>query len=217
MTAVHESLAHRIRPAAGEPEGALVLIHGRGADEHDLFPLIDLLDPEARLVGVTPRAPLRLPPGGAHWYVVGEIGRPDPETFRAAYAQASDWLDAMSELTGVPPERTILGGFSQGSVMSWALGLGRGRPSPAGIIGLSGFIPTVDSFELDLGGREGFRAAIGHGTYDPVIDVMWGRQARDLLLEAGAAVLYRESPMGHAIDPGFLTELAAGWVREAVA
>ena len=67
--------------ARAEPEGALVLLHGRGTDEHDLFPLIDLLDPEARLVGVTPRGPLSLPPGGAHWYVVREVGYPDPDTF----------------------------------------------------------------------------------------------------------------------------------------
>ena len=52
-------LVHRIRPAAGEPEGALVLLHGRGADEHDLLPLLEALDPERRLVGVTPRGPLR--------------------------------------------------------------------------------------------------------------------------------------------------------------
>ena len=49
------------RPAAGEAKGALVLLHGRGADEHDLFPLLDALDPERRLQGYTPRAPLSLP------------------------------------------------------------------------------------------------------------------------------------------------------------
>ena len=58
------ALEHLVRPAAGRAEGALVLFHGRGADEHDLFPLLDMLDPERRLVGVTPRGPLSLPPGG---------------------------------------------------------------------------------------------------------------------------------------------------------
>ena len=73
------------RPARGEPEGLLVLLHGRGADEHDLFPLLDVLDPERRLLGVTPRAPLSLPPGGAHWYAfyrVGEPGADAPSTRR---------------------------------------------------------------------------------------------------------------------------------------
>ena len=71
-------LAHQIRPAAGEPRGALVLLHGRGADEHDLLPFLDLLDPQRRLVGVTPGGPLFLPPGGRHWYVVPRVGYPDP-------------------------------------------------------------------------------------------------------------------------------------------
>ena len=69
------------RAPAAEPEGALVLLHGRGADEHDLFPLLDALDPERRLLGVTPRGPLSLPPGGAHWYRLGGIPTPDPDTF----------------------------------------------------------------------------------------------------------------------------------------
>jgi phospholipase/carboxylesterase len=64
----------RERPAAGEALGALVLLHGRGADEHDLFPLLDALDPERRLDGYTLRAPLSLPPGGAHWYIVPRVG-----------------------------------------------------------------------------------------------------------------------------------------------
>jgi phospholipase/carboxylesterase len=112
-------------------------------------------------------------------------------------------------------ERTVIGGFSQGSVMSYALGLGRGRPSPAGIVALSGFLPTVEGFELDLD-RPGLRVAIGHGTQDPVIGVEWGRQARERLEAAGLAITYRETPMGHSIDPRFLAELQ-GWVADALA
>jgi len=158
-------LSYRIRPVA-DPEGALVLFHGRGADENDLFPLLDLLDPERRLVGATPRGPLSLPPGGAHWYVVREIGFPDKETFDASYELASAWLAAFAAETGVSPEQTVLGGFSQGAVMTYALGLGRGRPRPAGLIALSGFIPTAEGFELDLSTPLP-PVAIGHGTYDP--------------------------------------------------
>ena len=66
----------RERPATGEAQGALVLFHGRGADEDDLFPLLDVLDPPRRFDGYTPRGPLSLPPGGAHWYVVPEVGFP---------------------------------------------------------------------------------------------------------------------------------------------
>ena len=201
-------LRHRERPAAGEPDGALVLFHGRGADEHDLHPLLDELDPDRRLLGLTPRGPLALPPGGAHWYVIRELGYPDPRTFSASYAAATDWLDGL----GLDWERTILGGFSQGSVMAYALSLTRGRPRPAGVIALSGFVPTVEGYELDLAAPLP-RFAIGHGTYDPVIGVEWCRRAKQLLEETGADVIYRESPMPHTIDPRFLAELRT-WVAE---
>ena len=207
------SLKHLVRPAAGEPEGAVVLFHGRGTSEHDLYPLLDALDPERRLLGATPRGPLVLPPGGAHWYVVREIGFPDRETFMASYDLAAAWLDGLAEETGIPPTSMIIGGFSQGAVMSWALGLGRGRPRPAGIIALSGFIPTVDGFELDLSAPP--PVAIGHGTYDPVISVEFGRQAKTILEEAGADVLYRESPMPHSVDPSFIAELQP-WVSDVL-
>src|SRR5439155_21746988 len=100
------SLTFRSRPAAGEPEGALVLFHGRGADENDLFPLLDLLDPERKLAGFTPRGPLSFPPGGAHWYAVHRIGHPDPTTFAFGYNEAAAWLDGL----GFPAERTVIGG-----------------------------------------------------------------------------------------------------------
>src|SRR4051812_9879948 len=211
-----DSLEYRLRPAAGDPEGALVLFHGRATDENDLFPLLDELDPERRLVGATPRGPLTLPPGGWHWYAVRQIGYPDPGTFLATYPQASSWLDGGLAEHGVPPERAVLGGFSQGSVMSYALGLGSGRPAPAGILALSGFMPTVEGFELDLGKARGLPVAIGHGSYDPVIGVEWGHDARDRLTAAGADVTYRESPMPHAVDPEFVRELR-GWVPDALA
>jgi phospholipase/carboxylesterase len=190
------------RPAAGEPAGALVLVHGRGADEHDLFPLLDVLDPERRLHGYCPRGPLSLPPGGAHWYVVPRVGYPDPATFAASYREASEWLDAL------PHERIVLGGFSQGAVMSYALGLGAGRPRPAALLAFSGFIPQVEGWELDES-RPFPPIAIGHGTYDPVIPVEFGQAARDRLEAAGADVRYREYPLPHAIDPGFLRETSA--------
>ena len=192
-----------------------MLFHGRGADERDLFPLLDLLDPERRLLGVAPRGPLHLPPGGAHWYAVKEIGYPDPETFTETFALASAWLDDLAAEAGIPAERTVLGGFSQGAVMTYALGLGAGRPRPAGLIALSGFMPTVPGFELDVESPLP-RIAVGHGALDPVISVEWGRDARSRLKEAGADVTYGESPhLAHSIDPAFFGELPA-WVADTL-
>lgn len=210
-----DGLTHLTRPAAGKPEGLLVLFHGRGADERDLYPLLDLLDPKRRLLGVTPRGPLSLPPGGAHWYAVREIGYPDPATFIETFARASSWLDDVASSAGLGWERTVLGGFSQGAVMSYALGLGAGRPRPAGIVGLSGFMPNIPGFELDLSSPLP-RAALAHGALDPVISVDWSRQAHERLRTAGADVVYAESPrMGHSIDPDVLGWLP-GWIADTV-
>ena len=210
-----DSLTHLTREPAGAAEGLLVLLHGRGADERDLFPLLDLLDPARKLLGVTARAPLALPPGGAHWYAVHEIGFPDPETFTETYARASAWLDDLVAGADLTFDRTIVGGFSQGAVMTYALALGLGRRRPAGMIALSGFVPSVLGFELDLA-LPLPRAAIGHGTLDPVISVEWSRRARVLLREAGADVLYEEAPrMAHSIDPVFLRRLP-DWMRSTL-
>jgi phospholipase/carboxylesterase len=198
----------RERPAAGDAAGALVLFHGRGADENDLFLLLDVLDPERRFDGFTPRGPLSLPPGGAHWYVVPRVGYPDPATFAASYGEASEWLDAL------PYERIVLGGFSQGCVMSLALGLGSDRPLPAAIAGFSGFIPEVEGWEL-TSERVLPPVALGHGTLDPVIPVDFGRRARDTLLAAGADLLYREYPLPHTLDPAFLAEVR-DWLAQKV-
>jgi phospholipase/carboxylesterase len=184
-----------------------VLFHGRGADEHDLFPLLDALDPERRLVGATPRGPLSLPPGGAHWYVLGGIGTPESTTFGASFAAASEWLDGFLAEHRIGFDRLVLGGFSQGGVMAYSLGLGSGRPRPAALVVFSSFIPRVEGFELDLSPPLP-PVAIGHGTLDNVIEVEWGRRARDVLERAGADVLYRETPMGHQIDPEFVREVA---------
>lgn len=207
-----DDLTYRVREAEGEPDGVFVLMHGRGADENDLFPLFDMLDPDRRLVGVCPRGPLLLPPGGAHWYVVRQVGFPDPDTFFPTYDRLTGWFDAFLAERGIAHERTVIGGFSQGAVMSYALSLGPDRPRPAGTMGLSGFIPSVDGFEMQLSDLGGYPVAIGHGLYDPVITVDFGRDARNKLDAAGADVTYRESPMPHTIDPDYIDELR-GWLK----
>ena len=213
MTAT-DKLAFRLREPAGEPEGALVLIHGRGADENDLWPLFDMLDPDRRLLGISPRGPLSMPPGGAHWYVVRRVGFPDPATFFPTFEALSAWLDALLEERGIPIDHTVIGGFSQGAVMSFALGLGPERPRPAAILALSGFMPTVEGFELDLDKLFGFRVAIGHGTFDPVIEVGFSREAQQRLEDAGADVTFKESPMDHTIDPAYMDHLRV-WLKAA--
>ena len=189
------------RPADGEPAGTLVLLHGRGADERDLYPLLDLFDPERRLRGLTPGGPFALPPGGRHWYRLAGIPTPDPDTFWPSFKQLADLVDGLQK-------PLVLGGFSQGAVMSYALALGRSRElRPAALMPLSGFIPSVDGLELDLTGLEGFPVAIAHGTLDEVIPVDYSRAARDALTAAGANVAYHEARLGHTIDPAIVPAL----------
>jgi phospholipase/carboxylesterase len=201
------------RPSDGEPEGLLVLHHGRGADENDLVPLGDVLDPEHRLHVVTPRGPLRLPGWpGYHWYVVPRVGFPDRETFQAAYRALAAFHDTLAERTGVGVERTVLGGFSMGSVMSYSLGLGADRPAPAGILAFSGFVPVVDGWEPDLDAKHGVRVFIAHGRSDPIMEVGFARRARELLEGAGFDVEYHESDAAHQIDPSYIPA-AKAWLE----
>ena len=193
-------LSYLERPADGAAQGLLVLHHGRGADEHDLLPLADVLDPQRRLHVLTPQAPITLPGSpGYHWYRVLRVGYPDPASFLSSYAQLAQFHDALWERTGLGPERTVLGGFSMGSVMSYATGLGPGRPSPAGLLIFSGFIPTLEGWRPDLD-RE-LNIFIAHGRRDPVIEVEFARSARLRLAEAGLEPEYDESDAAHHIDP----------------
>jgi phospholipase/carboxylesterase len=205
-------LTYLERPATSEPEGLLVLHHGRGTEESDLLGVAEALDPGRRLRVVTPRAPLSLPGSpGYHWYLVPRVGYPDHDTFHAARDALAELHDGLWEETGVGPERTVLGGFSMGSVMSYAMALGADRPAVAGILAFSGFVPVVDDWEPALAGREGTRAFVAHGRRDPIMEVGFARQARDLLEAGGLAVEYHESDVGHQIDPAHLAD-ATVWL-----
>jgi phospholipase/carboxylesterase len=214
--AAMSELIYRERPAAGEPEGLLVLHHGRGADEHDLLGFGDVIDPGRRLHVVTPRAPLTLPGWpGHHWYVVPRVGYPDRDTFDSAFALLASFHDELWERLGVGPERTVLGGFSMGSVMSYALGLAADRPAPAGILALSGFIPTVEGWEPDLAGRPSLRVLIAHGRRDPIMEIGFARRARELLEAGGLDVSYHESGVAHQIDTATVPAVV-GWLAETL-
>jgi phospholipase/carboxylesterase len=193
-------LVHLLREPAGEPDGALILNHGRATNERDLYPLLEELDPERRLLGVTTGAPLTgIPPGGRHWYIVPRVGYPDPDTFASSYALLTAFCDELIAEHGIGWDRTVIGGFSMGAVMSYAVGLGPGRPSPAAILAFSGFVPTVEGWEPELEGRRGLPVLIHHGRTDPIISVEFGRAARDLLEPAGLAVEYIETDAPHAL------------------
>jgi phospholipase/carboxylesterase len=98
-----------------------------------------------------------------------------------------------------------------GTVMSYATGLGAGRPRPAGIMAFSGFIPSVDDWAPDLQSRVGMPVFIAHGRADQVIGIDFAHRARAELDAAGLEVEYLEGDGTHQIDPSALAP-AIGWL-----
>jgi len=205
-------LTYAERPARGGADGLLVLHHGRGSDESQLLDLADALDPEHRLHVFLPRAPFSFPRlDGYHWYAVRDIRYAVGETFREGYAQLCDFHDHIWSSTGIPAERTVLGGFSMGGAMSYLTGLGGGRPRPAGILALSGSIPTAERWAPDFESRAGLPVLITHGRRDRIVRIRFAHSARSLLADAGLDVTYREGRGGHAIDD-WTIDHAIQWV-----
>lgn len=189
-----------------------MLHHGRGTEERDLLGLADVLDPEGRLHVVTPRAPLVLEGSpGYHWYLVPRVGYPDHDTFHAARAALADLHDDLWKKTGIEPSKTVLGGFSMGTVMSYAMALSADRPPVAGILAFSGFVPKVDDWQPRFDDRQQTRAFVAHGRLDPIMEVGLGRGAREILEAGGLEVEYHESDLGHQIDPAHLAA-ARSWL-----
>jgi phospholipase/carboxylesterase len=183
-----------------------VLLHSRAGDENEVLPLLDDLDPDERHLGLLPLGPLELPPEGRHWYLIEREASPESTTFLPTLEALSVWLDQTLAAHRVDPGRTVLAGFSQGAVMAYSLGLAAGRPSPAGILAFSGYIPRVDGFDLDLERRARLPVSIAHGSLDPTVNVGFGREARARLESAGLAVRYHEDRAGHTITPGGLAQ-----------
>lgn len=192
------------RPADGQATGALFLHHGRGSWEGDLLPLADVFDPDRRLHVVCPRGPLQLEDApGFHWYTVPEVGYPDPTTFHAARQALADFHDDQCERLAISPDRVVLGGFSMGAVMSYTLGLSSDRPAPAGILALSGFIPTLrdESWQPSFSDRGDLPVFVSHGTMDFVIDFGFAEMAKRKLDAAGLPVDFHPFEGGHFVDP----------------
>ena len=191
-----------------------MLHHGRGTDERDLLGLADVLDPGRRLHVVTPRAPLALPGSpGYHWYLVPRVGYPDHDTFHAARAALAELHDGLWEEAGIEPARTVLGGFSMGTVMSYAMAPRRRAPRGRRD-------PRLQRLRPDRRGLGALvRRPAGHrGLHRPRPQ----RPDHGGRLRAGAPatcsgggleVDYRESEVGHQIDPGSLPAPRSGSAR----
>ncbi len=138
------------------------------------------------------------------------MGHPDPDTFDAARELLAELHDELWRAHGPEPAQTVLGGFSMGTVMSYALAFDAARPAPAGVLAFSGFIPDVEGWQPELASRTQVRVLIAHGRHDQVIDVAFARDAHERLRDAGLAVEYHESDAAHHIDPRQIPPQASG-------
>lgn len=201
MSTSIKTIERRPRAPADGPPPLLLLLHGYGAGERDLFDLADHLDP--RLHVVSARAPLALPWGGFAWYHLGgQPGAlvPDPETRARAADLLERFVEALPAQAGADPRRVYLLGFSQGAIMS--LALAARRPElVAGVIPVSGYLDPATIPPAGPASLDGLPILHMHGTYDEVIPVAAAHMTRDLLGQTGARYEYHEYPVGHGIHP----------------
>lgn len=212
------SLTHLVRrPRTGDQPHPplLVLLHGVGSNEHDLFGLESALDP--RFLVVSARAPLPMGPGAYGWYPVeflpgGEF-RIDPAAQEASRRLLAGFVDEVIAEHGADPARVHLLGFSQGAMMTLALALTHPE-KVAGFAVMSGrLLPEVRQRARpreELARLEGF---VVHGTLDPVVPVVHGRETHRALDELNVRHEYREYPMGHHVSEESLADVTAWLTR----
>lgn len=200
------------RRTNGAASPLLVMLHGVAADENDLFPLVEALDP--RLTVVSLRAPNPYYAGFA-WFRLEFLGDGsvliDGGQARESLARLVRWVERAPARFGTDPDRTFLLGFSQGAIMSLAL-LATVPERLAGIVVLSGRRPH-ELFDHTAPPAAIARVPllVAHGLFDDILPVAHGRAIRDAYTDLTEDLTYREFPVGHGIAPDEVP-LIAGWL-----
>jgi phospholipase/carboxylesterase len=206
-------LIHKLRPAPGPDPTLLLLLHGYGSDESDLFALAPYLDESFLIASV--RAPRRYPPGFG-WYDIGftQAGiQVDDTHLPASAGEVLGFLETLK--TTHPFSRVVLLGFSQGAAVSLYLMLTHPELF-SGVAALSGHVPSVGwenrTGDLDLMGKPIF---VAHGTRDLVVPLAAGRDAQQKLGSLPVTLTYREYPMTHEISGDTLSDLTE-WLADTI-
>ncbi len=211
------TLKHLVRESSGAgrtPPPLLLLLHGVGSNEQDLFALAPYLD--RRFLVVSARAPVALDYGGYGWFRIDFTPRgmvADVEQARKSLRLLPGFVDELVETYGADAGRVYLLGFSQGAMMSLALTLIRPE-MVAGVVAMSGRLPRQAlEVEPDREALKGKPALVTHGLYDPVLPVENGRAVRDYLAALAVELTYREYPMQHEVSAESLGDVA-GWLTQ---
>lgn len=185
----------------------LIMLHGRGADEYDLFGLKEYLDPRVNVYSV--RAPFNFSWGGYTWFELFEDGSVDEESFRSSREQFLDFIGDIAS------NDLYLLGFSMGAIMSYAVALTKSITCK-GIACLSGFAPLQLEDEYKLQELQHLNIFISHGINDPIIPISSARKTKTLLDSSNAIVTYKEYSMGHEISEECLMDLRAWFSRQMI-
>ena len=198
------------------PVASIIVLHGLGADGNDFVPIAQELDLSA--VGavrfVFPHAPVRpvtLNGGMAMraWYdILGTdlVRREDEPGLRQSMVEVQALVDREAA-RGIPPERTVLMGFSQGCAMALLTGL-RAPRRLAGVVGLSGYLPLAASTAAERSAANaGVPLFLAHGRFDPMVTLARGTASRDALAALGYAIAWHDYPMEHSVCPQEIADL----------
>ena len=208
------TLEYELHLPDGVQDGALliVLLHGRGADRHDLLGLRSGLPAGAIIAAPQapfPGAPWGYGPGWAWYRYLGQ-DRPEPESFTASQEALGAFLEELPEHLPVRPGRIALGGFSQGGTMSLAYALRTpGRVSH--VLNFSGFLAAHPEVPVTAESVAGTPIFWGHGRHDPAIPFALAEKGRAALRRVGAELHALDYEIGHWIDPEEL-RAAAAWL-----
>ncbi len=207
------SLVHTIRPprvATERPAPSLLLLHGQGADDADLAPLADSLDPRLFVVSARGWIPFS---SGFRWFSSDSPDALDRSSLLEGIDRVAGFVGEITDAYCLDPERRFVLGFSNGAGIASATALT--KPGLlAGAIFCSGIYP----FQVDLGWPDdlnAYPAFVAHGNLDPLLSVDIGRAARHWLDDHGATVEYHEYPIQHAISPDELTDIDT-WLEEQI-
>lgn len=212
------SLRYVVNTPTGRPETdemPLVLImHGRGADAHDLADISPMIDGPGGYRFVFPNAPnaWEPSPGMSFGYTWFEGLPPELKSLTASRRLVADFMEQIVTRFPTPPGKVVLGGFSQGALMALDVGL-RMTDRVAGIVAMSGALDEQDLPDLSL--HKDQRVLIVHGTGDEMIDVNLARRARRTLQRHGLNPEYHEFAMGHQVTQESMSAVA-GFIRKCM-
>ena len=220
----------------GPPRAAVVLCHGFGAPGDDLVPLHgELVHLQPSLADVRfyfPAAPLSLGGFGLGdaraWWMIDmntvmklQLGDPEalrdyrriePEGMAMARARLLQLVSEVRQETGLPASKLLLGGFSQGAMLTTDVTL-RLPEATAGLLVLSGTLLIEDEWKTLAAQRRGLPVFQGHGRQDPLLAFRTAEWLRDLLTQQGLDVTFHPFDGGHTIDLAELTQAAAFLAR----